>query len=64
MQLDVQREASIAFERRGIHAERAGRGGRDPGGISHRIREVQLDPKVKQFLHFCFRICLEAEVCH
>lgn len=46
MQLDVQREASIAFERRGIHAERAGRGGNDPGGIGHRIREVQLDPKV------------------
>jgi hypothetical protein len=41
----MQREASIAFERRGIHAERAGRGGRDPGGITHRIREVQLDPK-------------------
>lgn len=44
--LEVQREASIALERQGIHAERVGRGGHDPCGITRRIRDVQLDPKV------------------
>lgn len=50
--LEVQREASIAFERKGIHAERAGRGGHDPHGITRRIRDVQLDPKVLESLSF------------
>lgn len=49
--LEMRRQASIALERQGIHAERAGRH-HDPQTTAGRIRDVELDPEVRCHLRF------------
>lgn len=53
--LEMRREASIALERQGIHAERAGRH-HDPRTTAGRIRDVELDPEVRCHLRFAWML--------